>query len=103
MRLGRVEGEWVHLDEDALPRAIVGCVDDVALVPLGNPCQAARSARIVPWNSGLHHICDAVFELQEDILTVIDTEPVSRTKILVNPYPHRTQRTEPQGSRDIRS
>lgn len=41
-------------------------------------------------------ICDPVFELDEDIRTVIETKSIPRTQILVDPHAHDETITVPK-------
>ena len=103
VRLRRLKRKWVHLNENALTRAIVSGVDDIALIARRYPGKAARASRIIAGNSGFHDVRNAVFKLQKYVLAVINTEPVARTKVLVDPDTHVVERTDSHEYRDIRT
>src|SRR4051794_33139347 len=80
----------LDVDEDALARARQRGVDHVVFVARSNPRQAAAAARIVEDIVALDHIRDAVLQLGEHVGAMVDTQAVTRTQVLIDPYPHDT-------------
>lgn len=84
-------GGRVDLDEDALAGAHLGGVDDGTDVAVGDASEAARAAGVVAGPAGLGDVGDAVLELDEDVVAVVDTDPVSGTEVLVDPHAHDSE------------
>jgi oligopeptidase B len=63
-------------------------VDHVTDVAVRHPGKASGTARIVQYLTVLRHIRNAVLELHEHVGTMVDTEAVSRTQVLVDPHAH---------------
>jgi hypothetical protein len=82
--------DWsgVNLDEDALSGAHLSGVDDVANVPIRHQGETAGTARVVAGLSGLGDVGNAVLELDEDVVTMVDADAVAGTKVLVDPHSH---------------
>ncbi len=78
----------VDLDEDALTRARVGGVDHRIDVAAGHPGEAAGAAGVVERAATLGDVRDPVLELDEDVGAVVDTDPVARTEVLIDPHAH---------------
>ncbi len=89
---GVVTGEFGHrdvdLDEDALTGAGLGGVHDVGDVALADPGEAARATGVVERSPVLRDVGDPVFQLDEHVGTVIDTDPVTGAEVLVDPHSH---------------
>ncbi|MEY2968380.1 MAG: hypothetical protein RIQ64_1007 [Actinomycetota bacterium] len=58
-----------------------------------HPREAARTARVVQWGTIFGDVRDAVFQLNEHIGTMIDTESVARAQVLVDPHVHARKTT----------
>ena len=80
--------DLLHVDEDALAGARQRGVDDGLLVARVDPGQAAPTTRIVEHELGLGHIGDPVLELHEHVGAMVDTQPVARAQVLIDPHPH---------------
>jgi hypothetical protein len=78
----------VDFDEDALARTGFSSVDDVGDVALADPGKAAGTAGIVERGTVLGDVGNPVFELDEHVGTVIDTDPVTGAEVLVDPDTH---------------
>ena len=81
-------GGGVDLDEDALARAHLGGVDHGPDMPVRHQGQAAGSSRVVARATGLGDVGDAILELDENVVAVIDTDAVAGTEVLVYPHSH---------------
>jgi oligopeptidase B len=88
-RLQRHRQRLVEFDEDALPGAHLGSLHDGVFEPQRHIGETARTTGIVQHLTGLGHVRDAVFELDEDIGAVIDTETVPGAQVLIDPNTHR--------------
>lgn len=84
-------GGRVDLDEDALTRAHLRSVDHGTDVTVRHLSQTSRSAWVVAGTTALGDVCDSIFELHEDIVTVIDADAVARTEVLVDPHAHDSE------------
>jgi oligopeptidase B len=80
--------DGLDVDEDALPRARQGGVDDGLLVASGDFGKALPAAGIIEHILALDHVRDPIFQLGEDVGTMINAEPVARAQVLIDPYPH---------------
>ena len=78
----------LDVDEDALAGAGQSGVDHGLLVTRGDLGQALTATRIVEHVLPLDHVGDAIFQLGEDVGTMVNTEPVARAQVLIDPYPH---------------
>ena len=81
----------VDLDEDALSRAHLGGVNDGLDVPFRYPGEAAGAAGIVARPPCLSHVGDAIFELDEHVVAMVDADSVTRTQVLVDPHSHDSE------------
>ena len=81
-------GRGVDLDEDALPRAGLGGVDDLLHPAHRHPRQRAGAAGVVERPAALVHVGDAVLELEEHVGAVVDAQAVAGAQVLVDPHPH---------------
>jgi hypothetical protein len=81
-------GNGIELDEDALAGAGLGRVDGGLDATDGDAGEGARPAGVVERRSALGDVGDAVLELSEDVGTVIDAQPVTRTEVLIDPDTH---------------
>jgi oligopeptidase B len=80
--------DGLDVDEDALARARQGGVDDGLLVASGDFGKALPAAGIIEHILALDHVRDPIFQLGEDVGTMINAEPVARAQVLIDPYPH---------------
>ena len=87
----RLGGGGVGLDEDALAGAHLRRVDHALDVAGGNHGEAARSTRIVERPAGLGDVRDAVFELDEDVVAMVDADPVAGAEVLIDPDTHDSE------------
>jgi hypothetical protein len=78
----------VDLDEDALAGARLGSVHDVSDVTGPNPRKAAGTTGVIEGGTVLSDIGNAVLELDEDVRTVVDADPVTGAEVLVDPDAH---------------
>jgi oligopeptidase B len=58
------------------------------MVPERDERQAPAGSGVVPGHAVLAHVRNAVLELHEDVRAVVETQPITRTEILVDPHPH---------------
>jgi hypothetical protein len=78
----------VDLDEDALTGAHLSGMDHGADVSIRHQCEAAGTTRVVARPTGLGHIGNAVFELDEDVVAMVDADAVAGTVVLIDPHSH---------------
>jgi hypothetical protein len=78
----------VKLNKNALARTHFSCLHYSKLIALLHDCEASRTTGIVECNSAFSYVGNAIFELHKCIWTMIDTQPVARTKVLINPNSH---------------
>ena len=78
----------LDVDEDALAGAGQGGVDDGLLVACGDFGQALTAARIVEHVPALDYVGDPILQLGKDVGAMVNTKPVARAQVLVDPYPH---------------
>lgn len=81
-------GPGVDLDEDALTRTGLGGVDGTLHVADGDRGQRPGTTGIVERRTTLTNVGDPVLQLDEDIGTVVDAEPVAGAEVLVDPDAH---------------
>ncbi len=86
-----LDGSGVDLDEDALAGAHLGGVDNRADVSIRDGSQASGSARVVAGAAGLGDVRDAVLELDEDVVAMVDTDAVTGTEVLIDPHTHDSE------------
>ena len=100
----RVSGSWlvgatgesvgrsrVDLDEDALTGAHLGCMDHGTDVSVGHQRKASGTTGVVARLPGLGHVGNAVLELNEDIIAMVDADAVAGTEVLVDPHSHDSE------------
>ena len=63
------------------------------MVTKRHPCEAARTTGVVQRRSLFGDVGNAVFQLNEDVGTMIETESVSRAQVLVDPHVHARETT----------
>ena len=76
------------VDEDALAGAVERGVDHGLLVARVDSRQAVAATRIVEDVVPFSDVGDAVFQLDEDIGTVVEAQPISGAQVLIDPHPH---------------
>lgn len=82
-----VDGD-VDLDEDALPRADLGCLHHIGDPAFVDGRQAPRATRVVLGFARLDDIRDAIFEEREHVGAMVDAQAVAGAQVLVDPYSH---------------
>jgi hypothetical protein len=81
-------GPRLELDEDALAGTGLGGMDRSLDVASGNGRERTGATGVVEGRSGLGDVGDPVLELGEDVGAMVDTQPVARTEVLVDPDAH---------------
>jgi len=98
----------INLDKDALARTHFGGLHYSKVIAFFHDCKAPRTAWVIERHSTLGYVGNAVFELHECVRTVVDTQPITCTKVLINPNAHvsndrgNEQCEKPRVSGDIR-
>jgi hypothetical protein len=98
----------IDLDKDAFAWTDFGGLHYGKVIALFHDCKTSRTTRIIQCNSALGYVSNAIFELHKCVWTVVYTQSVTRTQVLVNPNSHdlndrgNEQRKKPCISGDIR-
>jgi oligopeptidase B len=91
--------DGLDVDEDALAGAGQGGMNDSLLIASGNLGKALTATRIIEHVAPFDDVGDPIFQLGEDVGTMVDTQSVARAQVLIYPYPHDvadvTARTRP--------
>jgi hypothetical protein len=77
-----------HVDEDAFAGAGQGGMNDGLLIASGDLGKALTATRIIEHVVPLDDVGDPIFQLCENIGTMVDTQSVARAQVLIDPYPH---------------
>ena len=98
----------INLDKDALARTHFGGLHYSNVIALFHDCEASRTSWVIERHSALGYVGNAIFELHKCVRTVVNTQPVTCTKVLINPNSHdlndrgNEQCEKPRVSGDIR-
>jgi hypothetical protein len=98
----------INLDKDALARTNFGSLHYGKVIALLHNCEASRTTGVIESHPTLGYVGNAVFELHKCVWTVVDTQSITCTKVLINPNSHdlndrgNEQCEKPRISGDIR-
>jgi hypothetical protein len=53
-----------------------------------HPCQASTTTWVIEWTRLFCNVGNAVFKLHEYIWAMVDAQPITSTKVLVDPHVH---------------
>ena len=84
-------GRGVELDEDALTWTHLGGVDHTLHMTARYGSEASGTSGIVQRSPGLRDVGDAVLELDEDVVAVVDADPVAGAEVLIDPDAHDSE------------
>jgi len=78
----------INLNKDALARTHFGGLHYSKVIALLHDCEASRTTRVIQGHSTLGYVGNAVLELHKCVGTMVDTQPITCTKVLINPNSH---------------
>jgi hypothetical protein len=88
VKYGRPRFTFIEFDEDALTGAHLCCANHRLSMPFFDSSKTPRTTRIIQHLARLTHIGDAILQLNEHVVTVVDTQAITSAKVLVDPHAH---------------